>query len=163
MKYNDFKVLIFNEIVSLLSCEGESEKIYNKLNLNFDDAMIKSYVSKVIKEVFKQDGGIVEETAENKKIYGEFENFKVRKLIKTPYKKQVDGEHYISEIQPAQFIKANNLNFNQGNIVKYISRYQKKNGLKDLKKVVQYTLFEAFEEYPEEYVSFTETIKELID
>lgn len=152
MKYNEFKVLIFNEVVASLGYEEDFEKLYNSFNFGFTDSMIKASVKKLIHE-----------NLDHKKVIGEFENFKAREVKKTPYKKQVDGEHYISKIQPAQFIKANNLNFNQGNIVKYISRYQKKNGLKDLKKVVQYTLFEAFEEYPQEYVAFTDTIKELID
>lgn len=104
-----------------------------------------------------------EQFTDNKQlVIGELEGLKSRKLIRTPYKKQVDGDHYISEIQPVQFIKANSLNFNQGNIVKYASRYQKKNGINDLKKVIQYTLFEVFEEYPDEYDEFCEALKDLI-
>lgn len=37
-------------------------------------------------------------------------------------------------IQPIEYIKANNMNFIEGNIIKYTSRYKYKNGLEDLKK-----------------------------
>lgn len=81
---------------------------------------------------------------------------------KSPYDSQVGGVHYKTPIQPVQYIKANNLNFNQGNIVKYISRYKQKNGLKDLEKIIQYVLFEAYEEYPDEYVDFCNKVNKLI-
>lgn len=151
MKYNDFRLLIFNEIISILGYDEYFENLYNRFEYGFTDSMIKSNVKEIIEAIL-----------ENMKVNGEFDNFKGREKMKTPYSKQVGGEHYISEIQPVQFIKANNLNFNQGNVVKYISRYRKKNGLKDLEKVIQYTLFEAFEEYPEEYLKFTKAIKELL-
>lgn len=37
-------------------------------------------------------------------------------------------------IQPIDFIESNNLNFNEGNVVKYVTRHRWKNGLEDLKK-----------------------------
>jgi len=55
---------------------------------------------------------------------------------------QVGGNHYKdSTIQPIEYIMANNLNFLEGNIVKYVSRYKKKNGLEDLMKLKQYVEF----------------------
>jgi hypothetical protein len=55
---------------------------------------------------------------------------------------QVGGNHYKdSAIQPIEYITANNLNFLEGNIVKYVSRYKKKNGLEDLMKLKQYVEF----------------------
>lgn len=48
---------------------------------------------------------------------------------------QVDGNHYkIFEIQPAEYSFKNNLNWHQGEIVKYITRYKLKNGKVDLEK-----------------------------
>jgi hypothetical protein len=48
---------------------------------------------------------------------------------------QVGGNHYKNmAIQPVEFTMKNNLNFCQGSVVKYISRYKFKNGLEDLKK-----------------------------
>jgi hypothetical protein len=52
---------------------------------------------------------------------------------------QVGGDHYKKmKIQPIEFIHANNLPFIEGNIVKYITRWREKNGLKDLEKVKHY-------------------------
>lgn len=57
-------------------------------------------------------------------------------------KKQVGGSHYKSKtIQPIEYIQANDLNFCEGNIVKYITRYKEKNGLEDLEKTGQYLDF----------------------
>ena len=47
-------------------------------------------------------------------------------------------KHYQSKIEPIDFILANNLNFLEGNIIKYIARYKKKNGLEDLLKGFEY-------------------------
>ncbi len=53
---------------------------------------------------------------------------------------QVGGDHYdIMEISPIEFIHKNDLNFCQGNIVKYICRYKNKDGILDLRKIIQYT------------------------
>ena len=52
--------------------------------------------------------------------------------------KQVDGEHYQTEIQPWDFIEANRLTFIEGNIVKYVCRHRQKNGVRDLKKAQHY-------------------------
>lgn len=52
--------------------------------------------------------------------------------------RQIGGEHYKLKIQPFTFIMANNLNFFQGNVIKYVVRYQQKNGVEDLKKIIHY-------------------------
>lgn len=52
---------------------------------------------------------------------------------------QVGGEHYRSmPIQPWDYILANNLGWLEGNIVKYVSRWREKGGLKDLEKARHY-------------------------
>ena len=52
---------------------------------------------------------------------------------------QVGGNHYKKfKIQPIEFIMKNNLNYCQGNVIKYICRYKDKNGIEDLKKVKHY-------------------------
>ena len=52
---------------------------------------------------------------------------------------QVGGSHYKNyKIQPIEYTLANNLNFCQGNIIKYVSRYKHKNGLEDLEKAQWY-------------------------
>ena len=51
---------------------------------------------------------------------------------------QVGGSHYESPIDPDKYIAANNLTFREGNIVKYVTRHRKKNGLEDLLKARDY-------------------------
>ena len=52
---------------------------------------------------------------------------------------QIGGRHYKGcRYQPVKFCTDLNLNFIQGNIVKYITRYKEKNGLQDLEKVFHY-------------------------
>lgn len=53
---------------------------------------------------------------------------------------QVGGGHYKGlAYQPVSFAVDMDLNFIQGNIVKYVSRYKNKNGIEDLKKVAHYS------------------------
>ena len=62
------------------------------------------------------------------------------------YKKKLDQieekkeppKHYDLTIQPIDYIIANNLNFAEGNIIKYVSRYKQKNGKEDLLKARYY-------------------------
>ena len=52
---------------------------------------------------------------------------------------QWGGNHYKDKaIQVWDFIAANNLDYFQGNVVKYVSRYKDKGGLEDLKKARHY-------------------------
>jgi len=52
---------------------------------------------------------------------------------------QVGGDHYKDKgIQPVEYIFANGLNFFEGNIVKYITRWKTKGGTQDLDKVMHY-------------------------
>ena len=47
---------------------------------------------------------------------------------------QVGGTHYRSEVQHWDFVVANNLDYFQGQITKYVTRWKKKNGIDDLYK-----------------------------
>ena len=52
---------------------------------------------------------------------------------------QIDGSHYKDmAIQPEEFIHANNIGYMEGNVIKYVSRWKKKNGIKDLEKAKHY-------------------------
>ncbi len=52
---------------------------------------------------------------------------------------QAGGDHYKGcAIQPIQYIHANDLDFFQGNIVKYVTRHKSKGGAQDLQKVIHY-------------------------
>lgn len=53
--------------------------------------------------------------------------------------KQVGGRHYSDkEIQPWDYIYANNLGYFEGNCVKYVSRWRDKGGVEDLRKAIHY-------------------------
>lgn len=45
------------------------------------------------------------------------------------------------KIKPRDFIEKNNLDFFQGNVLKYICRYKHKDGVKDLEKAKKYIDF----------------------
>ena len=56
-----------------------------------------------------------------------------------PQYTQVGGNHYTKfEIQPYEFISKNNLTFFQGNVIKYVCRFEKKGGIQDLEKIKHY-------------------------
>ena len=54
---------------------------------------------------------------------------------------KISPKYYQTKIQPIDFIQANNLNFCQGNVIKYVVRYREKNGKEDLLKARQYIDF----------------------
>lgn len=59
--------------------------------------------------------------------------------MENPMSKQVGGNHYTRcSIQPWEIIERNGLGFFEGNVIKYVMRYQNKNGLQDLLKAKHY-------------------------
>lgn len=70
-------------------------------------------------------------------------------IIDAPSTQQIGGNHYLSlAIQPVEYAHKNNLNFCQGSIVKYVTRYKDKNGLEDLKKARHFIDLLIQMEYP---------------
>lgn len=56
-----------------------------------------------------------------------------------PLDTQVAGTHYKDlPIQPVEYIHANAMGYFEGCVLKYISRWRKKNGLADLQKAKHY-------------------------
>lgn len=56
-----------------------------------------------------------------------------------PLNVQISGDHYKKfKIQPIEFIHANGIPFEEGNIIKYVCRWRDKGGVKDLEKVKHY-------------------------
>jgi hypothetical protein len=52
---------------------------------------------------------------------------------------QIAGSHYAENaVQPWDYIIANGLGYLEGNIVKYTTRWRRKGGIDDLKKVIHY-------------------------
>ena len=68
-----------------------------------------------------------------------------------PVNTQVGGSHYSDmKIQPRQLIIALRMNWDMGNALKYVARFQAKNGVEDLKKAYDYTrraLHDGFESF----------------
>jgi len=52
---------------------------------------------------------------------------------------QAGGNHYkIMGIQPVEYIQANNLDYFEGNVVKYVTRHKNKGKEQDIKKAIHY-------------------------
>ena len=67
---------------------------------------------------------------------------------------QVGGTHYVNQsIQPWDYIISHNMGFLEGNVVKYVTRYQAKGGIDDLEKAQHYLtkLIEVIHERNIEY------------
>ena len=61
------------------------------------------------------------------------------KKKKVPATKQVGGKHYSKyPIQPWRYIQANKLDYMQGSIVSYVTRWKDKGGIEDLEKAVHF-------------------------
>jgi len=68
-------------------------------------------------------------------ICGQAEGYCVHTL--TELNEQVDGDHYKKlVIQPAEYSYRNDLNWHQGEVIKYVTRYKDKNGKVDLQKAI---------------------------
>jgi hypothetical protein len=53
--------------------------------------------------------------------------------------KQIGGGHYAKlKIQPVDYIMANGLDYLQGNVIKYVTRFRDKAGVQDLDKAIHY-------------------------
>lgn len=53
-------------------------------------------------------------------------------------KDELTPSHYDFAIQPVDYITQNDLGFCEGNVIKYISRWRRKNGREDLQKAMHY-------------------------
>ena len=58
-------------------------------------------------------------------------NSKEKELVNHP-------SHYNQGIEVINFIESHKMDFNEGNVIKYVTRYKHKNGLEDLKKARWY-------------------------
>jgi hypothetical protein len=57
----------------------------------------------------------------------------------SPLQTQIGGNHYKDlAIQPAEYNHANNIPYMEGNVIKYVTRWRKKGGIKDLEKAKHY-------------------------
>jgi hypothetical protein len=68
----------------------------------------------------------------------------------TASKSQVGGTHYRNlSIQPSEFIQRNQLNWCEGNAIKYLCRHRNKNGRQDIEKAIHYLQLLIEWEYPD--------------
>ena len=82
---------------------------------------------------------------------------------KDPFGYQVGGDHYSKyEIQPAECIQRVGLDFFRGNILKYLVRFQDKNGIEDLRKAKHYAelLLKKIDEDTEYFHTFVDQFKD---
>ena len=78
-------------------------------------------------------------------------NDKTESKLYNPLVAQEGGGHYKNRgIQPIEYSEANNLGACQHSVVKYITRYQDKNGIEDLSKIIHFTFLEAYFKYGEQ-------------
>lgn len=60
-------------------------------------------------------------------------------MIRDMLTDKINNEHYKKlDIEPIDYILANKMNFCEGNIIKYVSRYKEKGGKEDLLKAKEY-------------------------
>lgn len=68
--------------------------------------------------------------------------FYENRVSTTEIQQVTDPAHYNShQIEPITYIMANDLDFAEGNVVKYVSRWRQKGGVADLHKARQYLDF----------------------
>ena len=60
-------------------------------------------------------------------------------IMKTKKTSKTHPDHYAQHgIEPIDYIEANNLNFSEGNVIKYVTRHRNKGGKEDLLKARWY-------------------------
>ena len=73
--------------------------------------------------------------------------------MSNPYDTQVGGSHYKDmKIQPSEFINKNELQFAEGNAIKYICRHGSKGQKQDLEKAKHYIDMIIERDYPAEKI-----------
>lgn len=69
---------------------------------------------------------------------------------KSAFDKQEGGSHYKEfEIQPIEFCQKNKLGACETNVIKYVCRHKRKNGVEDINKAIHYLELLKEIEYPE--------------
>lgn len=51
---------------------------------------------------------------------------------------KLDPKYYTVGIETFDYIQSHKMGFAQGNVIKYVTRYKKKNGVEDLQKALWY-------------------------
>ena len=70
------------------------------------------------------------------------DEFYTDQLTPSDLSRAIDPEHYNNnDIEPIAYIMANGLDFCEGNVVKYVTRWRQKGGVTDLHKAKEYLDF----------------------
>ena len=110
----------------------ELEDHPNQTYMVFED-----YDMPTLRQWFRETYGYMDYDHAVKKAWDEVQMRPTLQQYK-PKATQVGGDHYQLPIQPIDYITKNSLGYMEGNIIKYVTRYKKKNGLEDLKKAQHY-------------------------
>lgn len=86
--------------------------------------------------------------------------FKKKKIMESNTN-TINPQHYDKKITPVDYIHANNLNFDEGNIVKYITRHRDKNGEDDVAKCIVYAFFVLQDVYNYDSSKFETLLRDL--
>ena len=76
---------------------------------------------------------------------------------------KINPNYYGSQIDVIEFVQANNLDFMQGNVIKYVTRYKSKNGIEDLYKAKEYIDRIIQKEMDLQNIADDENLKLMID
>lgn len=71
-------------------------------------------------------------------------------------------KHYQLKIEPVVYIVENEMNFLDGNMIKYASRHRQKDGAKDVLKAIHYGIITLKEVYKKTDIEIRDAINELI-
>lgn len=95
-----------------------------------------------IYEVITKDGyGITIKNEKDNVWNYDIEYFEEVDPVGCEKQEDIKPDYYHKGISPFRYIKSNQLDFFEGNIIKYITRYKDKNGLEDLIKARTYLDF----------------------
>jgi len=61
---------------------------------------------------------------------------------------QVGGDHYLGEIQPRDYAKANGFTYDECMALRYLTRHRNKNGRQDIEKAIHCLQMLIEDEYP---------------
>ena len=103
--------------------------MWNERNKENNDALnkaAKKYKKSVLKEYYNVDD------------MKDWWNLDLTEMDKLEDDSKIKPQHYKSNNDVIQFCLDNKLSFCEANVVKYVVRWKKKNGIEDLKKAIEY-------------------------
>ena len=103
--------------------------MWNERNKENNDALnkaAKKYKKYVLKEYYNVDD------------MKDWWNLDLTEMDKLEDDSKIKPQHYKSNNDVIQFCLDNKLSFCEANVVKYVVRWKKKNGIEDLKKAIEY-------------------------